>query len=66
MGRVWFDGQFVHIKRGGHGTTKIPLEAVQAVSIERAGLGLKAIRFWMTFGEAYLTHLRVLQDVVSA
>jgi len=25
--------------------------------------GLKAIRFWMTFGEAYLTHLRVLQDV---
>jgi saccharopine dehydrogenase (NAD+, L-lysine-forming) len=25
--------------------------------------GLKRIRFWMTFGEAYLTHLRVLQNV---
>lgn len=25
--------------------------------------GLQRIRFWMTFGESYLTHLRVLQDV---
>jgi saccharopine dehydrogenase (NAD+, L-lysine-forming) len=25
--------------------------------------GLKRIRFWMTFGEQYLTHLRVLQNV---
>jgi len=25
--------------------------------------GLKRIRFWMTFGESYLTHLRVLQNV---
>ena len=25
--------------------------------------GLKKIRFWMTFGEQYLTHLRVLQNV---
>lgn len=25
--------------------------------------GLKRIRFWMTFGEEYLTHLRVLQNV---
>ena len=25
--------------------------------------GLKRIRFWMTFGETYLTHLRVLQNV---
>ena len=25
--------------------------------------GLKRIRLWMTFGEAYLTHLRVLQNV---
>ncbi len=25
--------------------------------------GVKRIRFWMTFGEAYLTHLRVLQNV---
>jgi saccharopine dehydrogenase (NAD+, L-lysine-forming) len=25
--------------------------------------GLQAIRFWMTFGQEYLTHLRVLQNV---
>jgi saccharopine dehydrogenase (NAD+, L-lysine-forming) len=25
--------------------------------------GLKRIRFWMTFGQEYLTHLRVLQNV---
>ncbi|MFH1798991.1 MAG: saccharopine dehydrogenase family protein [Candidatus Omnitrophota bacterium] len=25
--------------------------------------GLKCIKFWMTFGEEYLTHLRVLQNV---
>ncbi|TPV96782.1 MAG: saccharopine dehydrogenase family protein [Myxococcales bacterium FL481] len=25
--------------------------------------GLQRIRFWMTFGEAYLTHLRVLENV---
>jgi len=25
--------------------------------------GLKSIRFWMTFGDEYLTHLRVLQNV---
>ena len=25
--------------------------------------GLKRIRFWMTFGEAYLNHLKVLENV---
>jgi saccharopine dehydrogenase (NAD+, L-lysine-forming) len=25
--------------------------------------GLKRIRFWMTFGEAYLTHLKVLENI---
>jgi len=25
--------------------------------------GLKRIRFWMTFGQAYLTHLKVLENV---
>jgi len=32
-------------------------------SLVRHMRGLKRIRFWMTFGEAYLTHLRVLQNV---
>ncbi|MBD3426786.1 MAG: saccharopine dehydrogenase family protein [Candidatus Omnitrophica bacterium] len=32
-------------------------------SLARNIEGLKRIRFWMTFGEEYLTHLRVLQNV---
>ncbi len=32
-------------------------------SLVRHLKGLKRIRFWMTFGEEYLTHLRVLQNV---
>ena len=32
-------------------------------SIVRNIKGLKKIRFWMTFGEEYLTHLRVLENV---
>jgi saccharopine dehydrogenase (NAD+, L-lysine forming) len=32
-------------------------------SLVRHIKGLKRIRFWMTFGEEYLTHLRVLQNV---
>ena len=32
-------------------------------SLVRNIKGLKRIRFWMTFGEQYLTHLRVLQNV---
>lgn len=32
-------------------------------SLVRHIRGLKRIRFWMTFGEQYLTHLRVLQNV---
>jgi saccharopine dehydrogenase (NAD+, L-lysine forming) len=32
-------------------------------SLARNIRGLKRIRFWMTFGEAYLQHLRVLENV---
>ncbi len=32
-------------------------------SLKRNIKGLKRIRFWMTFGQEYLTHLRVLQNV---
>lgn len=32
-------------------------------SLARNIKGLKRIRFWMTFGQEYLTHLRVLQNV---
>jgi len=32
-------------------------------SLVRHIRGLKRIRFWMTFGQAYLTHLKVLENV---
>src|SRR5690606_10370489 len=32
-------------------------------SLARFIPGVKRIRFWMTFGQEYLTHLRVLQNV---
>jgi saccharopine dehydrogenase (NAD+, L-lysine-forming) len=32
-------------------------------SLVRNLRGLRRIRFWMTFGDAYLTHLRVLENV---
>ena len=32
-------------------------------SLVESIIGLKRIRFWMTFGEAYINHLRVLQNV---
>jgi saccharopine dehydrogenase (NAD+, L-lysine-forming) len=32
-------------------------------SLSKNLVGLKRIRFWMTFGQEYLTHLRVLQNV---
>lgn len=36
-------------------------EELESLSINLKGL--KRIRFWMTFGEKYLTHLRVLENV---
>ena len=38
--------------------------AIGAEDIQRQNIkGLKRIRFWMTFGDAYITHLNVLQAV---
>jgi saccharopine dehydrogenase (NAD+, L-lysine-forming) len=38
-------------------------EELESLSQFLAPKGLRRIRFWMTFGEEYLTHLRVLQNV---
>ena len=35
----------------------------RAESLSKHISGLKRIRFWMTFSEKYLTHLRVLENV---
>jgi saccharopine dehydrogenase (NAD+, L-lysine-forming) len=49
---------------GGIGTREIYLmyhEELESLAINIKGV--KRIRFWMTFSEAYLTHLRVLENV---
>jgi len=50
----------------GVGSKKMYLlyhEELESLVKHFAPKGLKRIRFWMTFGQEYLTHLRVLQNV---
>lgn len=74
-GRYWEDGQWVEtdplsvskdfeFPHPEVGTRKIYLLYHEEMeSLVRHIKGLRRIRFWMTFGESYLTHLRVLQNV---
>jgi saccharopine dehydrogenase (NAD+, L-lysine-forming) len=72
-GRYWEDGEWIEIEAmSQHRDYDFP-----GVGVRRAYLlyheeleslvenipGLRRIRFWMTFGEQYITHLRVLQNV---
>lgn len=50
MGSISFDGQTVLVEKKLRGTTRVPLKAIQSISIERAGLGMKAIRFAVAGG----------------
>jgi hypothetical protein len=50
MGSVSFDGQFVRVSKAMRGEQAIPIAAVQGVSIERAGIGMRAIRFAVAGG----------------
>ena len=50
----------------GVGTREMYLlyhEEMESLVENLASKGLKRIRFWMTFGQEYLTHLRVLENV---
>ncbi|NNE19528.1 MAG: saccharopine dehydrogenase family protein [Myxococcales bacterium] len=72
-GRYWEDGEWVEIDA----MSQSRMFDFPAVGERKAYLlyheeleslvkhidGLKRIRFWMTFGEEYITHLRVLQNV---
>jgi saccharopine dehydrogenase (NAD+, L-lysine forming) len=72
-GRFWEKGQWKEIEPmsqsmtfdfPGVGERKAYLlyhEELESLSVNVPGL--QRIRFWMTFGESYLTHLRVLQNV---
>ncbi len=72
-GRFWREGQWVEIEPmsqavdfdyPGVGVRKSYLIYHEEIeSLCRNIPGVKQIRFWMTFGEQYLTHLRVLQNV---
>jgi len=72
-GRYWEDGEWVEIAPMSEsrmfdfpevGERKAYLLYHEELeSLVRHIDGLKRIRFWMTFGDEYLTHLRVLQNV---
>lgn len=72
-GRYWEDGQWVEVDPMSQsrvfgfpevGERKAYLLYHEELeSLVKHISGLKRIRFWMTFGEEYLTHLRVLQNV---
>ena len=72
-GRYWENGQWVEIDPmsqsrvfdfPGVGERKAYLLYHEELeSLVEHIPGLKRIRFWMTFGDEYLTHLRVLQNV---
>ncbi len=72
-GRYWKDGQWIEIPAmsvnmmfdypGVGERNSFLLYHEELESLVRNIPGLKQIRFWMTFGESYLTHLRVLQNV---
>ncbi|MGB8332400.1 MAG: saccharopine dehydrogenase family protein [Polyangiales bacterium] len=72
-GRYWEDGKWIEIDPMSEsrmfdfpavGDRKAYLLYHEELeSLVKHIRGLKRIRFWMTFGDEYLTHLRVLQNV---
>jgi saccharopine dehydrogenase (NAD+, L-lysine-forming) len=72
-GKYWDEGRWVEVDPlSVHQTFDFPgvgpremylLYHEELESLAQNIRGLKRIRFWMTFGQEYLTHLRVLQNV---
>ena len=73
-GRYYYNGQWMETEPlaehktfdfpGGIGSREIYLMYHEELeSLAKNIKGVKRIRFWMTFSEAYLTHLRVLENV---
>lgn len=50
MGAITFDGETVAIEKKLRGTVRVPVASIQSVSIERAGLGMKGVRFAVAGG----------------
>ena len=72
-GKFWEDGQWKETEPlSVHKTFDFPgignremylMYHEELESLVKNITGLKRIRFWMTFGEEYLTHLRVLENI---
>ena len=72
-GRYWENGQWIEVNpMSVHQKYDFPVVGEQEAyllyheeleSLSKHISGLKRIRFWMTFSEKYLTHLRVLENV---
>lgn len=72
-GRYWENGQWIEVEpMSVHQKYPFPVVGEQDAyllyheeleSLSKNIPGLKRIRFWMTFSEKYLTHLRVLENV---
>lgn len=73
QGQYWEEGKWIRTEpMSVHGSFNFPRIGSQDIYLlyheEMESLvqnipGLRRIRFWMTFGREYLTHLRVLQNV---
>ena len=50
FGSIDFDGSMVRLEKKMRGTQMIPVESIAAVSIESAGVGMRAIRFSVAGG----------------
>jgi len=50
LGSVTFDGSTIRVEKKMRGAQSIPLGSIGAVSIENAGIGMRAIRFSVAGG----------------
>lgn len=52
LGSVEFDGQVVRVNKKMRGQQAMPVASIASVSIENAGIGMRAIRFSVAGGSA--------------
>lgn len=63
-----FDGRTVVVTKKGRGQARVPLDGIQSISIERAGIGMRGIRFAVAGGtvagprKALGSHADLAQD----
>ena len=68
LGNVTFDGSTVRVEKKMRGAQQIPIANIGAVSIENAGIGMRAIRFSVAGGTmagqsvAYGSHKDIAND----